>query len=70
MNGTQTFNVNAAECLRDVTWFGSTQVHNICTGAVTSVPWGMSEWATTALLGLLAAVMLMVFGLLLYIAGH
>lgn len=64
MNGTQTFNVNAAECLRDVAQFGSTQVHNICSGTVTTVPWGLGEWATTAALSMLALVMAALFTLL------
>lgn len=68
MNGTQTFNVNAAECLRDVTQFGSTQIHNVCSGAVTTVPWGLSEWATTSLLGLLALMIIGVFTLLILVA--
>lgn len=70
MNGTQTFNVNAAECLRDVTHFGSTAVYNICSGAITNVPWGIGEWATCALLGLLAAIMVATLSLLVWVASR
>jgi hypothetical protein len=37
-------NLNAADCLRSVSDIGSTHVHNICTGAITDVPWGSADW--------------------------
>lgn len=42
-------NLNSAECLKSMTHFGFDRVHNICTGAVIDVPWGMFEYATVLL---------------------
>ncbi|UXS01676.1 hypothetical protein [Agrobacterium tumefaciens] len=42
--------LNMAQCLRDVSRFGYNEIHNVCTGAVTTVPWGILEWFGVAIL--------------------
>ena len=37
-------NLNHANCLRSVSDFGKTTVHNICNGATSEVPWGSADW--------------------------
>lgn len=39
-----TINANVAHCLQSANYVGYTRVHNICTGAVTDVPWGNGDW--------------------------
>lgn len=51
MDGTQTFNINAAECLREAHHLGHTAVHNVCSGSVTDVPWGLGDWMANVGLG-------------------
>ena len=31
-------------CLQKTNDIGQTIVHNICTGAITTVPWGSADW--------------------------
>lgn len=42
--------LNISSCLRDVTRFGYTEVHNVCTGAVTYLDWGLVPWIGAAFL--------------------
>lgn len=49
MNGEQTFNVNAAQCLYNEMTFGETIVHNICNDTISTVPWGGVDWAVAIL---------------------
>ncbi len=51
-----TVTLNKAECFRDVNYIGWTEVHNVCTGTVSAVPWGVGGWAV--------AVMVVLFGLM------
>jgi len=37
-------NLTHADCLKSMSDFGMTRVHNICTGAITEVPWGTADW--------------------------
>lgn len=39
-----TYDINMAQCLRDVGRLGYTEVHNICTGTIATVPWGIAPW--------------------------
>ena len=39
-----TINATIAHCMKSVHDFSVTHVHNICTGAITDVPWGMVDW--------------------------
>lgn len=39
-----TVNQNAAQCIKEVSYFGSTVYHNICNGTMTNVPWGGADW--------------------------
>jgi hypothetical protein len=41
---TDDHNVNLSKCIQDVTDFGVTHVHNICSGTVTDLPWGSADW--------------------------
>lgn len=47
--------LNMAQCLRDVGRFGYNEIHNVCSGTVTTVPWGFPEWTGVAFLGLIVA---------------
>lgn len=37
-------NLNTTECLVRTYEFGSTTIHNICAGTVSSVHWGALDW--------------------------
>lgn len=37
-------NLNKAECLRTALEFGAYRVHNVCSDAVTTIPWGGVDW--------------------------
>lgn len=50
---TTDMNLNHADCLRSVSDFGSTTVHNICSGATHTVPWGSADWAFALVVGML-----------------
>lgn len=51
-----TYDLNMAQCLRDVTRLGYTEVHNVCSSAVTTVPWGIGPWMVAAILTLVVAI--------------
>lgn len=40
-----TVNANVAKCLQSMTHLGFQRIHNLCSGAITDVPWGFGEWA-------------------------
>lgn len=42
-------NQTAAQCLHSTDNLGSTIIHNICTGADTTIPWGSADWGMCAL---------------------
>ncbi len=48
---TDTLNLNSADCLKTVRDIGVNHIHNICTGAVTDVPWGSLDWFVIIILG-------------------
>lgn len=57
-------NLNAAQCIKEVDHLGYTSVHNICTGAVVDLPWGVDGWMAAVAISLLVIGMaLVVFGL-------
>lgn len=59
-----TINANVAECLKTMSHFGFSRVHNICTGAVIDVPWGIGDWIMGAFFsGLFIAMFLMILGM-------
>lgn len=37
-------NANIAECVKSASHFGYTQYVNVCSGAITDVPWGGVDW--------------------------
>ena len=37
-------NLNNAECIKGIVNIGNTQYQNICTGAISTVPWGVFDW--------------------------
>jgi hypothetical protein len=63
MNPQTDINLNHADCLRSVTDFGKTTVHNICNGSVNEVPWGSADWALA--LGLTAFGAIFIFAFIL-----
>lgn len=63
MNGEQTFNLNAAECIKSQIKWGETVTHNICTGEVYSVPWGAVDYGA----GLFGLLFLLTLALMLVI---
>lgn len=56
MNGNQTIDFNAAECIKTMSDWGVNHVHNICAGTVQDLPWGTADWfvyvGATAIVGL------------------
>ena len=60
MNGEQTFNLNAAECIKSQTNWGETITHNICTGESYTVPWGAVDYGA----GLLGVFFLLLLAIL------
>lgn len=50
-----TLNLNSAECIRTAAHWGLTRTHNICSGAVSDVPWGALDYAGAILIGGFAA---------------
>jgi hypothetical protein len=54
-------NVNSADCIRTAAHFGETVVYNICSGKVTTIPWGSVDWALALGLSAFAAVIGIVF---------
>lgn len=55
-------NLNHADCLRSVSDFGKTTVHNICNGSISEVPWGSADWALTIGIIGLGVFFVFVFG--------
>lgn len=51
-------NLNHANCIQTVSDFGMTTVHNICTGAVSEVPWGSADWV--AAFGIIAVGIILI----------
>jgi len=49
------YDINMAQCLRDVGRIGYTEVHNVCAGTTTTVPWGVGAWFCLALLTIVIA---------------
>lgn len=60
-----TLNLNQAECLRDVVQLGFTQVHNVCAGTITNVPWGMADWLGAIAIALMMTILV---GLVAFLA--
>jgi hypothetical protein len=50
MNPKTDVNLNHADCLRSVSDFGKTIVHNICNGSIKEVPWGSVDWMEASFL--------------------
>jgi hypothetical protein len=61
MNPQTDVNLNHADCLRSVTDFGKTTVHNICNGSISEVPWGSVDWAIAVVLGAFGAIIILAF---------
>ena len=57
-------NLNTADCLRSASDFGVTHVHNICTGAVTDVPWGSLDWVAAFAVATIIIFVLGIFTML------
>lgn len=59
--------LNQSQCITYVSKFGEYHYHNICSGKVTIVPWGISEYgliSLSLLFGLaMIAIVMFVFGL-------
>lgn len=57
-----TANVNSTQCLKTMTHAGYEVVTNVCSGKVTTVQWGLFDWAADILLvlGGLALVLILV----------
>lgn len=45
MTASYDVNINQSECLRTVVDIGVNHIHNVCTGAVTDLSWGIVDWA-------------------------
>lgn len=60
-------NLNHADCLRSVSDFGKTTVHNICTGTTSEVPWGSLDW-TVIVTVLFAGAAVVVFFFVMFIS--
>lgn len=59
--------LNSADCIKSMMHFGFSRIHNICSGTIVDVPWGMMDWVMAmALIGffLTAGIMMMSLGLL------
>jgi hypothetical protein len=54
-------NLNHADCLRSVSDFGKTTVHNICSGSISEVPWGSADWTAAVVLTVLGAMIILSF---------
>ncbi len=61
-----TVNLNQAECLKSVSHWGFTRVHNVCNGNVVEVPWSALDYAGNIGLGGLLTVLGLVFVVLLF----
>lgn len=59
MSADQTINANLAQCIQKMTHVGFTRVHNVCSGSVTDVPWGLGDWVLIVGLGSLFALFLL-----------
>lgn len=66
MNGDQTVNLNAADCLKSNDHLGYTVITNVCKGTSQMLSWGAFDWIETLLLvafcvGLVALVFVAAF---------
>jgi hypothetical protein len=68
-NATVDLNHNYAECLKSIGHFGYTQYQNICTGEMSSVPWGVLDYLGAGILASILLLALGVLGLVIYIAA-
>lgn len=57
-------NVNSTECLKTVNFIGYQEVHNICTGAISTVNWGTADYIVVFGIGGFVTAMLAVMLLL------
>lgn len=61
-----TIDLNKAECLRESTFFGYTRLTNVCSGAVTDVPWGTMDYALAIGLCTFGTLFALMFGVMVY----
>jgi hypothetical protein len=61
MNAQTDINLNQADCLRSVSDFGTTTVHNICNGSINEVPWGSADWVLASVLLVIGAMVILLF---------
>ncbi len=52
------FNQTYAQCIKEVSDWGSTRIHNICDGSVQNIPWGAMDYVGMAFLVILAAAVI------------
>lgn len=50
-------NQNVADCIKEVGKIGYNEYHNICTGSVTNVGWGLGDYAFYSLVVIMFVIM-------------
>lgn len=55
MNPEQTINLNSAQCIKTISYFGHDVYRNICANTAVDVPWGTADWGL-AIFSIIAAV--------------
>lgn len=70
MDGNSTIDLNSVGCIKEVGQFGHYELYNICTGVVTKVDWGFTDWMGATALTFVAVVLVaMVCGFAFAIAS-
>lgn len=61
MNSNIDLNNKTLDCLKAINNIGSTTYKNVCSGAVSTVPWGSNDWLEHSIVGLLIGICLLIF---------
>lgn len=62
MQDNSTIDLNSVGCIKEVGQLGHYELHNICTGVVTKVDWGFTDWMGATALTFVAALLVAVLG--------
>ncbi len=65
MEQTITANLNAAHCIQSSNHIGYTKFYNICTKAITDVPWGSADWTLAVFCVSMVVLIFVIFGSML-----
>jgi hypothetical protein len=55
-----------SECIQTVTHFGYNSFHNICTGAVMNLHWGLGDWAVFGVACIVSFCFLLMMAFIVY----